>query len=303
MTDQPTPTDDDLSLALDGEADDELLARIEASPAAQARLAELQAAADLVAGTSIPTLDGDAVDELISTALDTPVAPSRGVSASRGRGGATPWLVAASVILLMAVGLSLVWAGQSSDDDQASATFATGDAAQFEASAESGADGAFSAEDGTGESSGAPSPVTGSHGAPTTAPSAAPAADLTVVYLGTYPSGDQLREATASSFADALRMNGSAFSGDQAETATDIDATGRRAQAPPSDAAVNRCAQQLQVTLKLDTAPIQAGYANVDDREVLVYEFTATSARTDEETTLVAAVGADACDEVVIFER
>ena len=49
--------------------------------------------------------------------------------------------------------------------------------------------------------------------------------------------------------------------------------------------------------------PVQTGYATVDDEPVLVYEFATTSARTNKETTLVAAVGVKACDEVVFFER
>ena len=307
MTDHTTPTDDDLSLALDGEASPELLARIAASPEAQARLDQLRAAADRVAGSTVPPLDAGTVDGLISTALDTPIAPSRG--ASTGRGPA-PWLVAAAVILLMAVGLTLVWAGRGSEDDQASARFDS--VGQSISSAESSgsdqADSSFSesaGKSGTAESTGeqTASPA-GGHGSATTVVADSGASDLPLVFLGTYPSGNRLRAATASSWADAVEDSDSplTYSG---STTTPDGGAGRRGMvpAPPADESVDRCAQQLQVTLSLEDGPVQTGYATVEDDEVLVYEFATTSARDGKETTLVAAVGVDACNEVVIFER
>lgn len=296
MTDHPTtPTDDELSLAIDGEADAELLARIDASPEAQARLEELRAASALVAGATVPPLGDDVVDDLVSTALDTPIAPEH--RADGRRRGAAPWLVAASVVLLMAVGLSLVWAGRSSDEDQASASFSDAATELQETSGSSGGDAAFSesAEDR------AEAPPAGGHGAPTTVASASPSsADVPVVFLGSFSSGDRLREATATSFADALRSSDTAA---EYDGSGEVDDRTNRRTTRPSDEAIDRCAEQLQVTLKLDAGPIQTGYATVDGRDVLVYEFSATSARTEQATTLVAAVGVDACDEVVIFER
>ncbi|WP_421117986.1 hypothetical protein ACE2AJ_11285 [Aquihabitans daechungensis] len=303
MTDHPTPTDDDLSLALDGEADAELLARIDADPAARARLEQLRGAAGLVGDATVPPLDDDVVDQLIATAVDTPMAPPR--PASSRASGATPWLVAAAVIVLMAIGLSLVWAGRSTDEDQASAT--KSDAATLQESSDAtessggSSDSSFSAGDAGAESEmGLP----GGHGAPTTtAATASRSADLPVLYLGSYPSGAKLREATARSFADAWKASGSPLVFDADDSAPEDSANARLQQEQPSARAVSRCADQLRVTLSLQGDPIQTGYATVDDKPVLVYEFATTSARSDAPTTLVAAVGVDACDEVVIFER
>ncbi|MCU1372331.1 MAG: hypothetical protein JWO77_3525 [Ilumatobacteraceae bacterium] len=302
MTDPTTPSDDDLSLALDGEADAELQARIDASLEALARLEELRAAAAQVAAPVAP-LDDDTVDTLITAALDTPVAPPR--VAARRRRGATPWLVAASVILLMAVGLSLVWAGRGSEDDQAGAS-RTASGQQDTSAGDGDAESSFS---GTGSSSAeasdppADAATPGGHGSPTTVvPSSS--AELPVLYLGSYDDADELRTATATSFADALKASGTALQYDTTEPADEQTGATTRTEADmPSAKAVDRCAQQLQVTLSMKAGPLQTGYATVDDRSVLVYEFAAASARDGKETTLVAAVGVDACDEVVIFER
>lgn len=307
MTDHPTFSDDDLSLALDGDADAELLARIEADPEARARLEALRAAAALVA-TPVDPLDDRTVDDLISTAVDTPVAPATPRRSSAGSRRATPWLVAASVIVLMAVGLSLVWAGRGTEEDQAGASRTAADASQE--LSDGAADAAFS-EDGAGADAGAGSSAntadaeeseaapSGGHGSATTIPTN-PTEGLPVVFLGDYPSGEALRQATATSFAEALAASDTTatFGGSD----PDPDATGR-SRSEPSAASVDRCAQQLQVALSLASDPLQAGYATVDDRDVLVYEFATTSAQDGSETTLVAAVGKDACDEVVLFER
>ncbi len=301
MTDHPTPTDDDLSLALDGEADAELLARIEADPVAQAQLEHLRAAATLLRDARVDPLDDEVVDGLIATAIDTPIAPARPVSGNRS-GRATPWLVAAAVIVLMAIGLSLVWAGRSSDQDQASATKSAEEKAQDSgASSDGQADSAFSSGGGT---AGAESQVLpGGHGAPTTAAATPDTASPSTpaLFLGSYPSGAKLREATATSFMDAWKASGSSLSFDSSDAEGSGNA--RSMQRPPSAAAITRCADLLQVTLTMKAPPVQTGYATVDDEPVLVYEFATTSARTNKETTLVAAVGVKACDEVVFFER
>ena len=308
MTDHSTPTDDELSLALDGKADAALQARIDASPEAQARLEQLRAAATLVSGTPIPPLDAEVVDGLIATAVDTPIAPNQRVAARRGP---TPWLVAAAVILLMAVGLSLVWAGRGSEGDQANATFQTvGDSISAESSSEAPeeADAQFTeteagaqASTGAGKASEAPP---GSHGAGTTLVPSTTSGDLPRIYLGSYPDGDALRSATASSLAETWRSSGSIAAYDRSTTAEGPNGTSARGAGDvPSLAAVDRCAEQLRVTLSLKAGPIQTGYALVDGASVLVLEFAAVSSVDGGETTLVAAVGTDACDEVVIFER
>ncbi|HWJ60692.1 MAG TPA: hypothetical protein VNS19_01885 [Acidimicrobiales bacterium] len=298
MTDPHPLTDDDLSLALDGEADAQLLARIDADPAAQARLEELRAAAQL-SGAPVPPLDDDVVDDLIARAIDTPVAPVvTGTRRSSRR--AAPWLVAASVVLLMAVGLSLVWAGRSSDDDQASAARDATEAAADTSGAGSAADSSFSESADTG--SAAADGVAGGHGSPTTVAPSTSSASVPLLYLGSYASGDDLRAATADSFTDAWKDNGE-LTFDDPDTESDRT-QGRSMADPPSSASVDRCADQLQITLSMEGAPVQSGYATVDGKDVLVYEFATASAKdADRETTLVAAVGADACDEVVFFER
>lgn len=293
MTDRPTIPDDDLSLALDGEADPELQARIDASPEAQVRLGALRAAADRVAAGPAP-LDADQVDDLIATALDAPVAPV--ARRTRRQGRATPWLVAASVIVLMAIGLSLVWAGRNGDDDQASAKM--GDvAAESSGSGSAAADSSFT-EGGSSTADPSEAPAAGGHGSATTVARSTTSASLPLLYLGSFDSADALRAATASSLADAWKASGSKVAY-QSDTSTTDRSTG----SAPAPESVDRCGDQLQVTLSTGSAPIQTGYATVDGKEVLVYEFAAVSARDGKDTTLVAAVGTDACDEVVIFER
>lgn len=299
MTDLPPPTDDDLSLALDGEADADLLARIEASPGARARLEELRAAQSLLASSTVAALDDDVVDDLIASAVDTPIAPQH--QRTRRPRGAAPWLVAAAVIVLMAIGLSLVWAGRSSDQDKADASFDAVGAEIEQQAGDAGADSSFSERSSGGRS--APDTVSGGHGAATTSGSPSASADTPLLYLGAYASADDLRAATATSLADAQTNGetGLAFGSPSPESG---DATGFSAEDPPERAGVDRCAEQLQVTLSMKAAPLQTGYATVDGKDVLVYEFATASARdADRETTLVAAVGADACDQVVIFER
>ena len=301
MTDRPLISDDDLSLALDGEASPELQARIDASPEAQARLDALRAAAARVA-TPPPALADDQVDALISAALDAPVAPVAPRTRSQRR--ATPWLVAASVIVLMAIGLSLVWAGRSSDDDQASAKLndLAAESADASGGGSNGADSSFT-ESGSSAEDQASAPVAGGHGAPTTvAGTTSSTADLPLLYLGSFPSADAFRNATASSLTDAWSASGGevAYQGDSSDAGR---SSGSASASAPSPDAVDRCGEQLQVTLSTKSAPIQTGYASVDGEQVLVYEFATASARDGKDTTLVAAVGPDACDEVVIFER
>jgi hypothetical protein len=285
MTENPTPTDEELSLVLDGEAGDELVARVEGDPAARARLEELRRTTDALRASSVPPLADGAVDDLVATALDTPIAPGRPAAPARSR--AVPWLVAASVLILVAVGLTLVWSGRSADDEQA------GGARSSDATAEA----ALTESAPQGDASAGASAPLGGHGSPTTTPSAQSSrtADLPVPYLGAYASGDELRAATATSFAAAAEVTSTA-------TAPGTGST-TKASSAPTDAAVDRCAQQLQVTLNLKAPPTGAGYATVDGRDVVAYEFPATSARDGKDTTLVAAVGVAACDQVVIFER
>ena len=276
MTDDRTPvTDEELSAAIDGEADPEVIARIDRDPEARARFEELRAAADRVAGLPPVALPDDAVDRLVAGALDVPVAPP---APARGT-PRTTWLVAAGVVLLVGLGLVLVFTGRGGDEDLAS----------------SGSDGSFDTvgsaidEDGAGADAApeasAEADASSGQAATTTAPSDE-ASDAGVVDLGAYASGEELRAALATSFP---------------ATATANRVEGARAAA--STAAIDRCAEQLQVTLGLDDGPLQVGVATVDDDDVLVYEFATTATDDGSPTTLVAAVGTDACDPIELFER
>lgn len=57
------------------------------------------------------------------------------------------------------------------------------------------------------------------------------------------------------------------------------------------------------MTLDLELDPIHLGFGTVDGRSVLVYEFPSTSYTDERPTTLVAAVGAGACEPVLTFQR
>ncbi|MCB0970372.1 MAG: hypothetical protein KDA97_02475 [Acidimicrobiales bacterium] len=285
MTDPNTPlTDEDLSAAIDGEADAELLARIEADPVARARRDELAAAAAHVAELVPPALDDAVVDDLVAAALDEPVAPAR---PSRSTGTA-PWLVAAVVVALAGIGLALVLAGRGAGDDVASQRFDTvGSAIGDDAGAGGTALDEEAAEPAT--ASGAESADAAHGAAPTTTTS--PSLNTTsggeeVLDLGTFASGAELREALAEVFP------GAAFSADDGAT---------RSRA--SDDAVARCAEQLRVTLELADGPQRVGIAVVDGQDVLVYEFATVATDDGSPTTLVAAVGIDACDPIELFER
>ena len=277
MTTDATPfSDDDLSAALDGEASPEVLAGIEASPEARARQAELGAAAARMAGATVPPLDDDVVDALIAAALDEPAAPS--VPAGRRRTGPPVWAVAAGLVLLVATGLALVWSGRQEDQvafktvgDSIAADRDAGGATAESSAADEASPGEMVLPDHGGTASGAGD---GTNASTTTTPEASTAL-APLVFLG----------ALASSFAPSPL------------------AAGTQPEAAPADAAVDRCQQQLEVTLELEGGPTARGYALVDGQEVLVYEFDRASFADGSPTQLIAAVGVDACQQVVFFER
>lgn len=289
MTDQPTPlTDDDLSAALDGEADAITVARLADDPAARARQDELAAATDRLRAAAVAPLDAATVDDLIATALDEPVAPA--AVAGRRRGPA-PWLVAAVVAVLMAVGLGLVWSGRTGNQKLDTASNRVSSDAASTASPEA-SDKSAGSLSGGGQSAATTTVIPG-HGLPTTtAPGASPSS-VTVVPLGAFATGDDLRTALATAFPVA------------AADTTSPDGSPTTAPSPtePSREAIDRCAAQLKVTLSLTGDPLHQGYATVGSKDVLVYEFASTSFADGSATTLVAAVGAEACDQVVVFER
>ncbi|MCB0964924.1 MAG: hypothetical protein KDA98_16730, partial [Acidimicrobiales bacterium] len=240
MNDDPTPlTDEELSAAVDGEADAALLARIEADPTARARRDELRAAADQVAALPPVELGAADVDRLIATALDAPTAPAAPARAV----ARTTWLVAAAVIVLVAIGLGLVLSGRDAGDDVASSDGIESSQATEAFDAVGG-----STEDGAATAELAPDAADSEAPASTTTAPGGDEASAALVDLGTFASGAELREALASSFPATANT-------------TRTDST---AGALPAPAAVDHCATQLQVTLELDGDPLQVGVATVD---------------------------------------
>lgn len=273
-TSLPPISDEELSAALDGEAGPATLARLPGDSAASDRSVQLAAAAEAVRKASGADLPPDTVEKLIATAL----ASAAPVRTSQHRKGPPSWAVAAVVVALGALGLTLVWAGRDSGTDLASAptTTASADAATLGhlGDAEALSADASSPAPGSEKTSAEPAAILGSD---TTEPE--------VVNLGSYRSGVALREDLAESFpVESVRS-----SNDSADL--------------PEAAALDRCGEQLLVTLGLPDQPQRIGYAQVGDKSVAVYEFAIESFADGRPTTLVAAVGIDSCDEIVVFER
>ncbi len=282
MNDHPPPlSDDDLSAVLDGLADEALVARARAEAAT--RLAALATARSALAATTVEPLADDVVDRLVTTALDagseaaepldtpdlpsiTPVHPS--APARSGRRVPT-WLVAAAVVVMMAVGVALI------------GTDRHGSTAKFETVGASinANDPATEADDRAAEATSAPDGAVAGQGAPaTTAAAAAGSATIAVSDLGAFEDAAALRLALRTGFGPGT------------------------AATPLPSAALDRCRQQVQVSLSLPAAPTRTGRATVAGREVFVYVFPYTAAGPGV-SELVAGVGRDACDPVVTFQR
>lgn len=304
-TDRPPLDDLDLSNLLDEEASQEVAARLEGDHAGQARLDQLRAVRDLVAGAEVEPLSGDVVDDLISTALDaaddgSSARPEHGlaevvpVPLSRRRGGVPPWVVAAVVVVMVGLGLSLVWMGRDGGD--------AGDDVAFQ---EVGA--SISADDGTGSdgaveddsrlyesdaaaSSGAselaPEPSDAEGGAATTtAPSGASDNAPTLVNLGEFPDPDALREHLRDGFPAA------GVTSTLPETGIDDDLT-----------AAFRCLGKVDGLFEPTGEPTDVGLAIVAGDPTVVYDLPY---RTDEgrDTTIVIAVDEVSCIPVLSFQR
>ena len=321
MTDPALPplSDEDLSAALDGEASADVVARIAADPEAQARSATLAAAAEAI-GTSPPSLDATAVDALVAGALDAiPAAsgltaddapandgPSDDGPAGDGDGVVTPlpshrgrrivhtWLVAAVVLAFLGVGVGLIWSGGGSRSERTQ-TVASGASSGSRGSSASADKSARTRDEQTSRSWSSTTTDALSPRGQTASDSqqAAPASggELSVLPstaqdLGQFPTAASLRKALAVSFSSSRTK--ASYGG---------------ATRAPSAAAVERCGAQVQVTLALKGGPLHRGFATVDGKQVLVYEFRATSVKTGKPTRLVAAVGRKSCDSVLTFER
>jgi hypothetical protein len=313
MTDPSTPIpDEDLSAHLDGAAGPELAARIAADPAAAARLEALRHAAQVLADTPVAPLAPAAVDQLVSRALGAlddgaptdargaavPVAarfsaapptpdgeppidgaapPDTPKPARQGRRLPPTWLVAAAVALVVALGIGLVVTGRDrGGNDQASRS-----GTEVEAGARTPTPPSSRSSD---AATAAPKSDHGmaSGAAPSTTQGLAFGPGR-VVDLGAFVSPDALRSALAPGFPAASAL--------------------ASPSGVPATAALQRCGTQVAVTLNLKGEPIHVGYATVTGHQVLVYEYPSTSYANKAPTTLVAAVGNQACDPVLTFER
>lgn len=284
----PTPSpfsDEELSALLDGELDAARAAELSQDPSAQRRLDQVRSTAQWLSSTPVDPLEGDVVDDLVAAALDAPAAAPTPIR-SRQRGPAS-WLAAAAIAVVFAVGVTLIIQGGSSNTDE----MATIDAGTQEST--DSADGGRSADDASDSESSRPgeekmNSTESAAEAPqltTTAPTAETNGDVGPLALGSFVSGDELRVALAEAFP------------------SDADAASSSSTSAPTAEAVDRCGEQLRITLDLDAAPQKTGFAEVDDKAVLVYEFATDSFADGSPTTLVAAVGTEACEQVVLFER
>jgi hypothetical protein len=282
MTSSPSSpfSDDELSADLDGEVAPDVHAAIEADPAAVARRGELARARAAVGAAAVPALDPSVVDDLVGRALDaaddgTVVPLPR---AGAGRRGPAPWMVAAAVLLLMAAGLALIYTGR--DQDQSAMTVGD-DAPSALADEEAGAEGA----DGSRPADDLSAAELPQHGAAAPEAGIATTVDANDVgFLGAFDDPAALRTAAATQLVASTE-------------APPADAT------EPSVESLDRCDQQLRAVLETEATSIERGWALVDGDTVLVYGFERPAFSDGSPTTVVAAVGIAACEQVVLFER
>lgn len=321
-TDRPPLDDLDLSAVLDGEADDDVVARLQGDAAARDRLERLGRARDAIAGSVGPELSGDDVDRLISNALAAyePVGaataqtdPSTGHDTG-GRTGADgdgvvpvpitqarsrqvpPWAVAAVVVVLVGLGLTLVWTGRDdggSDSDLAfqevgSSITADEDATALSAEATDDQSDDASASAGAAEMNPEPTtPGDGSEGAvtTTTAGSTAGGSSPTLMNLGEFPDVDALRV----HLRDAFPTEG--VPGPLPDTGVEDDL-----------GAAFRCLGKVDGLFEPTGEPTGVGIALVAGEPTVVYDMPY---RTDDgrDTTLVIAVNEISCIPVLTFQR
>lgn len=307
MTTTPPPFDDlDLSAVLDGDADPALAARIAADPEAQVELDRRRTARDLLAAATVPALADRTVDRLVAAALHageagSPVGAEAGpddldhaevmAPLTRRRSQPAPaWLVAAAVLMLMGIGLTLVYTGRddpelaldtvsssniATDTDGAAATAA--DAANEEAATQPDAAVAESPAELPD-----PAPPDDSSASTTAAPSdRAPV----LILLGAFEDADALRVHLHDGFPSAADGTGVTSTA----TETDVDAA-------------FRCLGKIDTMFGTGSDPVHVGLATVADEATVVYELPY---QTDggRDTTLVVAVGELTCIPSLSFQR
>ncbi len=314
MSTELPPLDDlDLSAVLDGEADEAVLERLSADPAAQARLGQIEAVRALVATAPVPEPSADQVDALVATAIAAadidPTSGAHGapndtrsgaehltgttpVPASRRSRAVPPWLVAAAVVVLVALGLSLVWMGRDADTQVAFDQVG----ASIDSQATSGADAGASRNESFDDDAEAPDTAAAEmapdalledapSGAPTTTGPRSGADVPTLVHLGEFSDVDALREHLREGFpADPS-------DGSLPETGIEDDL-----------AAAFRCLGKVDGLFEPAGDPTDVGLAIVDGQPNVVYDLPYV---TDEgrETTLVIAVDEVSCIPVLAFQR
>lgn len=317
MTTSPPPLDDlQLSDALDGDAGPDVAARLAGDPAARARLDQLRAARDLVAAGEVAPLPDATVDRLVAAALDPldaptaidtdPVATGQGDAGhgdgqgegegdseadgtvpivapgpSRRSGTVPPWLVAAVVLLLLGIGLTLVYTGR---DDGTDVAFDTVGSSIADGSAATDAGRSTDEETAALESGDAPDVAGTAVDAPSTtgAPQAGTTSAPVLVPLGSFPDPDALRVHLRDGFPEATPDAAPA-------TETDVDAA-------------FRCLGKIDGMFNTGSEPVHVGLATVADEPTVVYELPY---RTDDgrDTTLVVAVGELTCIPSLSFQR
>lgn len=292
MTDPTQPlTDEDLSAVVDGEATPDVVARVQADPSARARLEAFRAAATSIGQTPVPPLDPTTVDGLIARAIheseevapepdsahDAVVAP---LPSRRGGRGAPPWLVAAGIAVLVAIGLGLVWSGTRSDPTDTVASGSSADSAEESAAVDRG-EAEVTGEDGRetdGDASAGEQPTLEGPGS-TPSDGAAGVDDL-----GPFADADALRSALATAFPPA----------DQLTVST----------TPADDASLVRCDQLSRAVLEITGGPTRQALATVAGDPVFVFEYERASfADETTPTTVVTAVAPASCDQLLTFER
>ena len=308
----PPLTDEDLSAVLDGEAGPEVVARVQADPAARARMDAFRAAGDALRQAPVVPPDGGTVDDLIGRALaeadqaagtpdddadqddqddqDGSTAVLTPLASPRGRRGAPRWLVAATIVALVAVGLGLVWSGRGTEGGDVAQRTAGGSASSQEYDAESGGGAGRGDASDPADPSASGKPVPGDTTAAESSPSPAAddAVDAPLPDLGTFATFEALRESLRISFPEPTP-----------ETRTSPGTS----PGLPSVAQVDRCDTQMQQVFDIPGGPTDTGIATVDGETVLVFEYARDSFADAQPTTFVTVVSPEACTAELSFER
>ncbi len=287
MNDTTDSLDLDLSLSLDGVASPEIEARLQSDHATLARREQMRRAIELIASPPSP-LDDQAVNSTISAALDgarrnvsadpgvVSMLPSPGSTGSRR---IPPWLVAAAVLILMGVGLTLVYTGRETSTDVAFQQ--VGSSLEPDTALTESADADNTAER-EAAAAGAAAPDAADAVSTTSAVSSAGGTSVpTLVPLGSFESADQLREHLRSGFPEAPP--------DVTNAEHDLDAA-------------FRCLGKIDTMFGTGSEPVHVGLATIAGDRTVVYElpYKATDGR---QTTLVVAVGELSCIPALSFQR